>query len=254
MRRQPAGQWRSGCARRMGNATTTSRRPETGQAQTLLAVDIDGGLVRLRTRYQQRLVEQIKRLPGRRFIAEHAEWVLPARRDGLLAVARLVIELGGQAELSDRARRRLERHGPGRIDLHGAEFELSVRPRPDRLERIRAVPERRYLPERRRWLVPPTRAGALALLALVDDGELVGAPATLARLRQLAGNRAAAGEPVGDDADESAASRASPSPHWRHVSRGPIFSANPHRHEWVDGIGWCVRVRVDPERRRGREP
>jgi hypothetical protein len=253
MRRQPAGQWRSGCARRMGNATTTSRRPETGDAQPLLAVDIDGGLVRLRTRYQPRLVEQIKRLPGRRFIAEHAEWVLPARRAGLVAVARLLAGLGAEAELSDGARRRLERHGPGRIDVHGGEFELSVRPRPGRLERIRAVPERRYLPERRRWLVPPTRAGALALLTLVDDGELVGAPATLARLRQLAGSRAPGTDPVGDDADESAASRASPSPHWRHVSRGPIFSANPHRHEWVDGIGWCVRVRVDPERRRAKE-
>jgi hypothetical protein len=237
----------------MGNATPRHGRPETGEEHPLLAVDVDGGLVRLRTRYEPRLIEQIKRLPGRRFIAEHAEWVLPARRDGLLAVARLVIELGGQAELSDRARRRLERHGPGRIDLHGAEFELSVRPRPDRLERIRAVPERRYLPERRRWLVPPTRAGALALLALVDDGELVGAPATLARLRQLAGNRAAAGEPVRDHADESAPSRASPSPHWRHVTRGPTFRANPHRHEWVDGIGWCVRVRVDPKRRRWSE-
>jgi hypothetical protein len=37
-------------------------------------------------------------------------------------------------------------------------------------------------------------------------------------------------------------------PHWRHVTRGHIFRANPHRHEWVEGIGWCVRVRVDPER------
>jgi hypothetical protein len=236
----------------MGNATTTSRRAETRQGEPLLAVDVDGGLVRLRTRYEPQLVERLRRLPGGRFVAERGEWVLPARREGLLALARLVVELGRQAELSDRARRRLERHGPGRIDLRGGEFELSVRPRPDRLERIRALPERRYLPDQRRWLVPPTRAGALALLGLVDDGELVAAPAALARLRQLASNREPGGDRVGDDADESAASRASPSPHWRHVTRGPIFSANPDRHEWVDGIGWCVRVRVDPERRRGR--
>jgi hypothetical protein len=238
----------------MSNATTMSRRPAASQAQPLLAVDVDGGMVRLRTRYEPQLVERLGRLPGRRFVAERGEWVLPARREGLLALARLVVELGGQAELSDRARRRLERHGPGRIDLRGGEFELSVRPRPGRLERIRAVPERRYLPEQRRWLVPPTRAGALALLALVDDGELVAAPAALARLRQLASNREPGGDRVRDDVDESAASRASPSAHWRHVTRGPIFSANPHRHEWVDAIGWCVRVRVDPERRRGREP
>jgi len=229
-----------------------SRRPAASQAQPLLTIDVDGGTVLLRTRYEPQLVERLRRLPGRRFVAERGEWVLPARREGLLALARLVVELGGQAELSDRARRRLERHGPGRIDLRGGEFELSVRPRPDRLERIRAVPERRYLPQQRRWLVPPTRPGALALLGLVDDGELVAAPAALARLRQLASNREPGGDRVGDDADESAASRASPSPHWRHVTRGPIFSANPHRHEWVDGIGWCVRVRVDPERRRGR--
>jgi hypothetical protein len=238
----------------VSNATTRSPRPAASQAQPLLAVDIDGGLVRLRTRYEAQLVERLRCLPGRRFIAKRGEWVLPARRDGLLALARLIVELDGQAELSDRARRRLERHGPGRIDLHGGEFELSVRPRPGRLERIRALPERRYLPGQRRWLVPPTRAGALALLALVDDGELVAAPAALARLRQLASSRAASGEPVRDEADEAAASRASPTPHWRHVTRGHIFSANPHRHEWVDGIGWCVRVRVDPERRRGREP
>jgi hypothetical protein len=238
----------------MSNATTTSRRPEARQGEPLLAVDVDGGMVRLRTRYEPQLLERLRGLPGGRFVAERGEWVLPARRDALLALAQLVVELGGQAELSDRARRRLERHGPGRIDLHGGEFALSLRPRPGRLERIRAVPERRYLPERRRWLVPATRAGALALLALVDDGQLVGAPAALARLRQLASKRAPHGDAVGGDVGESAASRASPTPHGRHLTRGPIFRANPHRHEWVDGIGWCVRMRVDPERRRGREP
>jgi hypothetical protein len=238
----------------MSSATTRSRRPETRQGELLLAVDVDGGMVRLRTRYEPQLVEQLSCLPGRRFVAKRGEWVLPARRDGLLAIAWLVVELGGQAQLSDRARRRLERHGPGRIDLHGGEFELRVRPRPGRLERIRAVPERRYLPERRRWRVAPTRAGALALLAVVDDGELVAAPAALARLRELASNREPRSDAVGDDVGEFAASRASPRPHWRHLTRGPIFSANPDRHEWMDGIGWCVRVRVDPERRRGREP
>jgi len=233
----------------VAGAATASRPAEAEQQTPLLEMGIDGGLVRLRTRYHPQLVERLRRLPGRRFIAERGDWVLPARREALVALARLLAELGDPAELSKRARRRLERHGPGRIELREGEFELSVRPRPQLVERIRTVPERRYLSERRRWRVAPTRAGALALLALVDDGELVAAPATLGRLRQLAASRAAAAGPEGEPAAaEAGANRASPSPHWRHVTRGPVFRANPHRHEWVEGIGWCVRVRVDPKR------
>jgi hypothetical protein len=233
--------------------TATASHPlEAERPARLLEVDIDGGLVRLRTRYDPQLVERLRRLPGRRFVAERSEWVLPARREALVALAQLLAELGGQAELSERARRRLERHGPGRIEVREGEFELSVRPRPHLVERIRAVPERRYWAERRCWRVAPTRAGALALLGLVDDGELVAAPATLGSLRQLAASRAAAVGPEGGPAAaEARANRASPSPHWRHVTRGPVFRANPHRHEWVEGIGWCVRVRVDPKRPKG---
>jgi hypothetical protein len=238
----------------MGSTATAPRPPEAERPPPLLEVDMDGGLVRLRTRYDPRLVERLRRLPGRRFNAERGEWVLPARREGLAALAGLLAELGGQAQLTERARRRLDRHGPGRVELRDDEFELSMRPRRQRLERIKAVPERRYLPERRRWRVAPTRAGALALLALVDDGELVGAPAALTRLRQLAAGRAGGGEAEGGPAGDAAeTSRKSPIKHWRHITRGPIFHANPHRHEWVDGIGWCVRVRVDPKRSSGEE-
>ena len=233
----------------MDGTATASHPPEHDQEAPLLGVDIDGGLVRLRTRYDPQLVERLRRLPGRRFIAERGEWVLPARREGLAALAGLLAELGDQAELSERARQRLERQGPGRIEVREGEFELSVRPRPRLVERIRALPERRYRGERRRWRIAPTRAGALALLALVDDGELVAAPARLSRLRRLAAGHAAAGGPErGLAADVAGAGRASPRPHWRNVTRGPIFRANPHRHEWVEGIGWCVRVRIDPER------
>ena len=182
----------------MDSTATASHPPEPEQEAPLLGVDIDGGLVRLRTRYDPQLVERLRRLPGRRFIAERGEWVLPARREGLAALAGLLAELGGQAELSERARRRLERHGPGRIEVRDGEFELSVRPRPRLVERIRALPERRYRGERRRWRIAPTRAGALALLALVGDGELVAAPATLSRLRWLAAGKAAR---VGASAD-----------------------------------------------------
>jgi hypothetical protein len=190
----------------MGSTATASHPPEPEQEAPLLGVDIDGGLVRLRTCYDPQLVERLRRLPGRRFIAERGEWVLPARRAGLAALAGLLVELGGQAELSERARRRLERQGPGRIEVREGEFELSVRPRPELVERIRALPERRYRAERRGWRVAPTRAGALALLALVEDGELVATPATLSRLRRLAAGQAAAGGPErGRAADVAAA-------------------------------------------------
>jgi hypothetical protein len=43
-----------------------------------LRVDVDGGLVRLRGDYHPELVKQIRSLPGRRFIRERSEWVLPA--------------------------------------------------------------------------------------------------------------------------------------------------------------------------------
>jgi hypothetical protein len=213
-----------------------------------LTIDADGGLLRLQACFDPDLVERLKRLPGRRYIAERAEWVLPARRDGLVALARLVIELDGRVELSERAQRRLDRYGPGRLDLCEGEFELSIAPRPERLARIRAIPERRFVAERRAWRVPPTRAGALALIALVDAGELVATPAAASLLPQLAATRSVSDaeggyEPAGGPGE----GRASPNPHWRHVTRGPIFRANAH--EWVEGIGWCVRVRVDPGRR-----
>lgn len=43
--------------------------PLTPAAASTLAVDIDGGLVRLHADYDPQLVEQVKGLPGRRFIA-----------------------------------------------------------------------------------------------------------------------------------------------------------------------------------------
>jgi hypothetical protein len=116
---------------------------------------------------------------------------------------------------------------------------------------VRALPERRYRSERRRWWVPPTRAGALALLARIAVGELLADSATAARLERLGTGRgeqlsAPAPEPPDDERK-----RLSPIPHWRHVTRGPIFDANPH--EWVEGIGWCVRIRVDPSRKADTE-
>jgi hypothetical protein len=221
-----------------------------------LRVDVDGGLVRLRGDYHPELVKQIRALPGRRFIRERSEWVLPARREALADVAALVERLGEDARLSGRARQRLERARPGRIESRAGQFELSFAFNPRRLARVRSIPERRYLPERRSWTVAPTRAGALALLALLEDAEFTAQPELAARLARLAAERAPSSSgnegPSGDRA-ATAEQRSSPGPHWRHVTRGAIFEANPQRQEWVEGIGWCVRVRVDPERPRGRK-
>jgi hypothetical protein len=213
----------------------------------LLDVDVDGALVRLRARYDPELVEEIKRLPGRRYVAQRTEWVVPARREALVALAGLLVERGDRATLSNRAARRLQRHGPGRLGLSEDEFAIHAAPHPRRLERIRALPERRWLAPERCWQLPATRAGALALTALIDDGELVATPAATARLAQLIAPRPPTPDRH-DPADET--HRASPMPHWRHVTRGPVFAANPQRREWIDGVGWCVRIRVDPSDRR----
>ena len=115
-------------------------------------IDIAGGLVRVRARYDPRLVEQFRALPGRRFIRERGEWVLPARRAALAEVAALVERLGDHARTTERADRRLARVRPGRIESRGNQFELSFAYDPRRLARVRSIPERR-----------PLRAGAAQL-------------------------------------------------------------------------------------------
>lgn len=219
-----------------------------------LHVDVDGGLVRLRGACDPELVRQIRALPSRRFIRERSEWVLPARREALAEVAALVDRLGDDARLSPRARQRFERARPGRIESRNGQFELTFAYNPRRLARVRAIPERRYLPERRSWTVAPTRAGAIALIALLEEGEFTAQLELAARLARLAAERASGSsgsEGAGDDRTATGERRSSPVPHWRHVTRGPIFDANAERQEWVEGIGWCVRVRVDPVRGRG---
>ena len=235
------------------SAGVASGKQHPAGAQGRLEVDVDGGLVRLRARYDPELVERLRALSGRRFIRERGEWVLPARREALAEVAALVDSLGDEVHVTERARRRLERARPGRVENRDGEFELSFAYNPRLLGRVRSIPERRYYPKRRTWTVPPTRAGALALLALLEDGELTAPPAVEERLARLAtARRPAPHENRGIERARrgSEEPRSSPAPHWRHVTRGPILHANRDRQEWVDGIGWCVRIRVDP--RRGR--
>ena len=213
-----------------------------------LLVDLDGGLVHLRADYDPRLVALMRRLPERRYVAERAEWVMPARRPALAKLCELVERPELEVTLSERARLRLERHGPGRLTLDKGELRLAFPYNPRRLKRVRAIPARRFDPDSKSWIVRPTRAGSLELLRLLDEGEFRSEPAVRRRLEMLAAGQDGDGE--SRPSDDGGASRESPIPHWRHVTRGPIFNASPERQEWVDGVGWCVRIRVDPARRR----
>lgn len=213
----------------------------------MLQVDVDGALLRLRTHGDPDVADRLRRLSACRYVPESSEWILPARAEALRLVSQMLLELKGAAEVTDGARLRLRRHGPGTLEI-GADgsFEIATAPHPRRLAKIRDVPDRRWLPGRRRWRIPATRAGAMALARLLDEGEVVATRDTRV-LVERAG--AASRSDPASPGSAGQVDRASPVAHWRHVTRGTVFDANPHRHEWVDGVGWCVRVRVDPQRR-----
>lgn len=231
--------------------TTDSPRAE----EPLISIDVDGALVRLRVeRYRAELVGRIRELPGRRFVRERGEWAVPARRRALSDIATLVEDLGAGARVTAEARRRLDRVCPGRVDYRGGAFILTFPPRPSLLERVRTLPERRYVRDARCWTVSPNRAAALALLALLEEGNFAASAPVRARLRRLATARAVAEISVAQKGEERVrALRAPARAHWRHVTRGPIFEANAEQREYVAGIGWCVRVRVDPASGSGRQ-
>jgi hypothetical protein len=216
-----------------------------------LRIDVKGGLVRVGCVCDPRLVDEVRALPGRRYLPEAREWVAPARRDVLVRLQALTEELGERAEVTRVARRRFERVCPGRIDRDAEGFSVRFGYTHRRLELVREVAERRWEPRSRTWRVPATRAGALGLLALLDSGEFTAAQSVRSALEQLAAAKPTRSDARSND-DVSPQLRSSPTAHWRHITRGPIFNANPQCHQWIEGVGWCVRIRVDPERRRAR--
>ena len=225
-------------------STPTAPAPSQEPACATLAVTLDGGLVRLRiSPYHPPLVEQVKMLAGRRFIRERGEWIAPARRENLAELAELCQRLGEHAQVDPDAQRALARCRRGRIEHRDGRFELHFTPRPRLLAAVRALPDRRFLPDRRCWQVAATRAGALALLSLLDDGLLGADTKVTRRLHRL--SAANAGTPPRQHSSDGEPRR-SPIVHWRHVTRGPVFDANPDRREWVAGVGRCVRIRVTP--------
>lgn len=229
--------------------TSGSRGIEDDEAATALRVDVDRGVVRLQSVYAPQLVAELRALPGGRYLPESREWVVPARRDVLRRVAALIAKLGDKASVTRAARRRIDRACPGRIERHPVGFRVRFGYTRRRHELVRKVAERRWDQASRSWRVPATRAGALELLALLESGEFTAADEIRGKLERLAAATPSRSEAQAADDASTARPRSSPTPHWRHVTRGPIFNANPERQEWIEGVGWCVRIRVDPTRR-----
>ena len=220
-----------------------------------LVIDANGGLVQLAAEpYDETIVRWIRTLPERRYRRRTHDWCIPARREYLQSVCSVIAELEERriaVEISESAAARLARVDTGRAILRGRAIEIAGSYSERRLPALRALPERRFDAERKLWTVPLTRAGALAILALADDTDELVITQTARRALQ----RAATARPLADretrddtDAPVEPTTRRSPVAHWRHYTAGAVFN-NPARPRiQVPGIGWCVRIRVDPGR------
>ena len=220
-----------------------------------LRIDAIGGLIRLACApYDDTIVDWIRTLPKRHYRRESHDWSVPARREYLRSVCGVIAELeerGIDVDVTEPAAARLSRLDVGRGVLRRGAIEIAGPYSERRLPALRTLPERRFDAERKIWTVPLTRAGALAILALADDtDELV----ITQRARRALQRSAAACPPTeraarADAASPRRAARRSPVAHWRHYTAGAVYD-NPARPRVnVPGIGWCVRIRVDPRRR-----
>ena len=222
-----------------------------------LRVDAIGGLIRLACApYDETIVDWIRTLPKRHYRRDSQDWSVPARREHLRNVCSVIAELeerGIDVDITEPAAARFSRLDVGRGVLRHNAIEIAGPYSERRLPALRALPERRFDAERKIRTVPLTRAGALAILALADDtDELVITQRARHALQRSAAaspstNRAARGEAV----SPRRAPRRSPVAHWRHYTAGAVFD-NPARPRVnVPGIGWCVRIRVNPRRGNG---
>ena len=217
-----------------------------------LVIHANRGLLQLAAEpYDETVVHWIRTVPQRRYRPQTHDWCIPARREHLQAVCTVIAELeerGIAVEISEAAAARLARVDTGRAILRASAIEIAGPYSERRLPALRALPERQFDAERKLWTVPLTRAGALAILALADDtGELV-----VTQRARRALQRAATAKRNARDADAPVEpTRRSPVAHWRHHTRGAVFD-NPARPRInVPGIGWCVRIRVNPRRGHG---
>jgi len=222
-----------------------------------LLIDADKGLLRLAAEpYDEAILDWIRSLPQRRYRRQTHDWCIPARREHLQHVCSVIAELeerGIAVEISEPAAARLARLDTGRAILRGSAIEIAGSYSERRLPALRALPERRFDAERKLWTVPLTRAGALAILALADDtDELV-----MTQRARHALQRAASASPPAKRNNRSANApvephtRRSPVAHWRHYTAGAVFDTPGRPRINVPGIGWCVRIRVNPNRGNG---
>ena len=219
-----------------------------------LLIDADKGLLQLAAEpYDETIVQWIRTVPQRRYRRQSHDWCIPARREHLLIVCSVIAELeerGIAVEISDAAAARLARVDTGRATLRGGAVEIAGPYSERRLPALRALPERRFDAERKLWTVPLTRAGALAILALAGDTDELVITQSARRALQRAATASPPTKRNARDADAPVepTTRRSPVPHWRHYTAGAVFDnpARPRVH--VPGIGWCVRVRVNPNR------
>jgi hypothetical protein len=241
----------------------------TESGQRTLSIRADGGLIYLAATYDDALRAIIKTLPrGRRWDRDLQEWVVPARADdrrALLRVIALAEETGVIVEIDKTARPRLDKLGITRVRRVRGDVdavELISPYDPDRAAVHRGLPERRFDATRKAWLVPMTRTGAQAVLKLITDepGNYVATDAALSLLTRTADASSAVAERRTDGDGESG--RQAPIPHTRKIWRGPIFNARPHDRVLQDGVlidgvrhdgVWCVLIRVDPSRHRGKK-
>ena len=217
-----------------------------------LSVDAHHGLLLLAAApYDDAIVDWIRTLPERHYRPRAQAWCVPARREQLRHVSTLIGELEERdiaVHISDSASARLARADIGRAILRDDVIEITGPYSPRRLPALRTLPERRFDPARRTWTVPLTRAGALAILDLVDRAdELVTTRRARVALQRSATRTESTSRAMRDpDPAAIGPKRRSPIAHWRHHTRGPIFE-NPAREKvHVPGVGLCVRVRVDP--------
>jgi len=218
-----------------------------------LHIDAIEGLTRLAcTPYDETIVDWIKTLPERHYRRDSQDWSVPARREHLRNVCGVIAELeerGIDVDITEPAAARLSRLDVGRGVLRRGAIEIAGPYSERRLPALRALPERRFDAERKLWTVPLTRAGALAILALANEtDELV----ITQRARRALQRSATASPPrkrVARDLNTALEpTRRSPVSHWRHYTAGAVFD-NPIRPRVnIPGIGWCVRIRVNPRR------
>lgn len=221
-----------------------------------LRVDAHGGLMLLTVApYDEVIADRIRALPRRYFRRQSQDWCVPAHREGVRAVCALIAELEERrcdVEISKDANARIARADIVRVLMRDDTVEIVGRYSRHRLRALRSLPERGYDAGGGRWTIPSTRAGALALLALVGEtDEFVVTGRARRALERAAAPALSTSRRISDPG--LAPKRRSPLPHWRHYTAGPVFENPARRRLHVHGIGWCVRIRVGPSEPKGME-